>query len=484
MLTHSAPEVRIPSLRDDDHADLTTMLDQLYAHRRRNLLRSAYYDGKNASFDGFTSQLTPPTMRRLELVLGWSATAVDVLHRRCKLEGFNAGPSTLPVDDIYSANWLDTEAATTGISSLIHGVAFLVVTGGDVSKGEPPALITGRSALEGTGLWNGRTRKLRAFLAVNAYADAVDGGAPTDLTLYLPNRIITARRNGATWDTDERTHPYGVPVEPLVYKPRLGRPFGYSRISRPVMSLHSQALRTVLRSEVTAEIYQLPQRVLLGADASDFIDADGNPIPTWQTVMGAIWAIPDDEDGKRASLEQLTGASHIPYLDQLRMQAQLFAGETSIPLASLGIYSDANPTSADAYMASREDLIAEAEGTTDGWSPAWARAITTALAITERVSAIPEEWTRTITPRWRSPVFTSRAAAADAGVKQLTAVPWLAETSVGLELLGLSDEQIKRAESERRRAEGRLARRTVTLPPTQPVAAEQPQEVPDGPVTG
>jgi hypothetical protein len=52
---------------------------------------------------------------------------------------------------------------------------------------------------------------------------------------------------------------------------------------------------------------------------------------------------------------------------------------------------------------------------------------------------VPAEWA-TIQPKWRDPRFLSRAAAADAGMKQLTAIPWLAETEVGLELLGL-DEQ-------------------------------------------
>ena len=34
-------------------------------------------------------------------------------------------------------------------------------------------------------------------------------------------------------------------------------------------------------------------------------------------------------------------------------------------------------------------------------------------------------------------------------------MPWLAETEVGMELMGLSDDQIKRALAERRRAAGR-----------------------------
>jgi hypothetical protein len=131
----------------------------------------------------------------------------------------------------------------------------------------------------------------------------------------------------------------------------------------------------------------------------------------------------------------------------------LFSGETSIPLTSLGVSDMSNPTSADSYIASREDLIAEAEGTTDDWSPALRRAIARGLAIQNGLDKVPDEW-KTIQPKWRSPLYLSRAAAADAGAKQLAVVPWLAETEVGLELLGLDDQQVQRAMAEKRRQRG------------------------------
>ena len=68
-------------------------------------------------------------------------------------------------------------------------------------------------------------------------------------------------------------------------------------------------------------------------------------------------------------------------------------------------------------------------------------------------SSVPPEW-QSIEPKWRSPVYLSRAAQADAGMKQLTAVPWLAESEVGLELLGLDEQQIRRALADKRRVAG------------------------------
>lgn len=464
---HEVADLRIPALTDGEHDVLLDMLT-LWEHKRpRNVLRSAYYDGKNATAQ-LAGQLTPPSLRNLGLVLGWSAAAVDVLNRRCTLEGFKTDLD-LPVDDVFSDNWLATEASEANISSLLHGVSYLVNTVGE--EGEPPGLITGRDALSGAGIWDGRARRLRAFVSVN---DTDDNNLPTNMVMYLPGLIITMAKSGLGWDVDRRPHGYGVPVEALTYRARLGRPFGYSRISNAVMSLHKQALRTMLRSEVTAELYQLPQRVLLGADEEAFMDPNGNLTPKWQAVMGSIWAIPADEDGNKPDVKQLPGASATPYLEQLRMQAQLFAGETLIPVGTLGLIGDSNPTSADAYMASYGDLIAEAENTADGWTPAWNRAMVRAVAMYEGVTDLPEEWTRGIAASWRSPAFLSRAAVADAGVKQLSAVPWLAETEVGLELLGLNDDQRRRALSEKRRAEGRIARRQ--LPPVAPVAPAAPEQ--------
>jgi hypothetical protein len=142
-------------------------------------------------------------------------------------------------------------------------------------------------------------------------------------------------------------------------------------------------------------------------------------------------------------------------------------------LTSLGVSDMSNPTSSDSYIASREDLIAEAEGATDDWGPALQRAVARALAMQNGESEIPTEW-QSIEPKWRSPVYLSRAAQADAGTKQLAAVPWLAETEVGLELLGLDEQQMKRAIAERRRNAG-----TQVL---QQILAAQPGAVTDADV--
>jgi hypothetical protein len=441
--------LRVTGLSDAESATLNLLLEQLDAKSERNLLRASYYDGKRAIRQVGT--IIPPQYYRLGLVLGWSAKAVDVLARRCNLDGFvwpDGDLGSLGYGDVAMGNNLLPEVSAATVSSLIHATSFLINTKGDTTRGEPESLIHVKDAMSATGTWDARARRLTNLLSVLGRDDE---GKPTELALYLDNLTVTIAKGSAGWAVQDRSqHLWGVPAEPLVYKPRPGRPFGTSRISRAVMSLHDSALRTVIRMEGHADVYSFPEMWLMGADESIFKDATGAQKASWQIMLGRIKAIPDDEDAQnpRADVKQFAASSPQPHIDQLKQQAQLFSGETSIPLTSLGVSDMSNPTSADSYIASREDLIAEAEGATDDWNPALRRTVARALAIKNGLSSVPPAWS-SLAPKWRSPLYLSRAAQADAGMKQLSAVPWLAETEVGLQLLGLDDQQIKRALAEK-----------------------------------
>lgn len=444
--------ITVPGLSDDEQATLDLLLERLEARKRRNLLRASYYDGKRAIRQIGT--VIPPQYYRIGIVLGWSAKAVDILARRCNLDGFvwpDGDLAAIGGDELWESNHLGSEVSSGLISSLIHGVSFLVTTRGEA--GEPAALIHAKDAMNATGEWNARTRSLDNLLSITGRDDK---GKPTSLALYLDGVTVTAEKDQGKWTSDRQDHPWGVPAEALVYKPRVGRPFGTARISRAVMSLHDQALRTVIRMEGHADVYSFPEMWLLGADEGIFKNADGTQKASWQVMLGRIKGIPDDDEAAqpRADVKQFSASSPEPHIMQLKQQAQLFSGETSIPLTSLGVSDMTNPTSADSYIASREDLIAEAEGATDDWGPPLRRTELRALAMANGLSEVPREWA-SIDTKWRSPVYLSRAAAADAGAKQLAVIPWLADTEVGLELLGLDEQQIRRALAEKRRAAGR-----------------------------
>lgn len=450
--------IYVPDLAPAEQDALDALVARWRAKRPRNNLRAAFYDMKNSERD-LMSRNVPEVIKRRRFVLGWSALAVDKLNRRCNLEDFyDAGGydlDSLGLSEIVRSNRLVQEVSQAGVSSLIHAVSFLVTTQGDTESGEPPVLINARDASTSTGTWDVRRRAMSDFLSITEVDDA---GEPVEMTLYLPNLNLIMSREAGKWSVDRRPHIYGVPVDPMRYKPRLGRPMGSSRISRAVMSLHVQALAAMIRADVNGEAYSLPRYVLLGATESAFQNADGSPKPAWQAAWDAVWAIGDLEDDDldprlaRADIKQFHGQSPEPQNAHLRMLAQQFSGETSIPIGELGIIGDANPTSAEALETSRDDLVAEAGQTTEGWSPDVESAASRALEMLNK-GDVPDDLD--VRSHWRKPIHVSAAQAADSGSKIIDKVPWLAETEVGLELLGLSPDQARRAVAERAGANGR-----------------------------
>lgn len=443
--------IRLPDVPDSVNGELSYLLDVLRKKSRRNLIRSAYYDGRRAIKD--VAKVVPPHYHSLGITLGWNAKAVDLLARRCNLDGFtwdDGDINDIGFREVWDENSLRTEANQGITSALEHSTAFVVTTQG--GNGEPAGLMQFLDATQATGRWNARARRLDSFLAITGRGGD-NNGRITRLALYLPNVVYTARLIDGEWEVDVQTHPWGVPADPLPYHPRLRRPFGSSRISRATMSLQDAAVRALIRLEGHMDVYSFPEVWMLGADQSIFKNPDGSIKASWQVMLGRIKGIPDDDmaENPRADVKQFQAASPEPHLADLNALAKLFARESQLPDTALAITDVSNPTSAESYDASQYEIIAEAEGATDDWAPGFDRAFRRTLAIRNGLSYVPDEWL-TIRSKWRNPRFLSRSAEADAGSKQVAAVPWLADTEVGLELLGLSPEQVDRALGEKRRA--------------------------------
>ena len=173
-----------------------------------------------------------------------------------------------------------------------------------------------------------------------------------DIEAYFLPGATEYYRNGKMFRRDIHKSLYPLLV-PIVYRPDAKRPFGHSRISRACMSIMQGALRTLLRSEVSAEFYSFPQRYITGL-ANDSDDGD-TAFEAWKATMSSFLAFTKDEDGDSPSLGQFTQQTMTPYMDQLRTFAALFSAETGLTLDDLGFVTD-NPSSADAIKAAHESL--------------------------------------------------------------------------------------------------------------------------------
>lgn len=452
-------DVYVPSMDGADMDLLRTLLDQWAAKVRRNQLRTTYYDAKNRLRDLGIS--IPPQLKSVETVVGWPAKAVDALAHRVVFDGF-----VLPGDQedpwglsaAFQENEMQMELPQAITSALIHAVAFVSVTHGDVEAGQPEVLVQARSGMFGTGIWDRSTRSLRAALSVSAVSES---GVPTEMVMYLPDRVgHIVRSFGGRWSAVWRRNPVGrVLVEPLVYRPDLDRPFGRSRISRPVMAITDEAVRTVLRTEVSAEFFTAPQRALLGADEDVFVDKQGNPVPEWVAVIGKLWQVGRDESGELPEIHEFKQMSFQPHNEHLRMIASRFSGETSIPLGSLGVVQD-NPSSAEAIYAAKEDLVIEAQDAGTAFGARLARIGQNVVMLRDGLTEVPSEL-RWLQVNWQNPATPSVVSAADAVVKQVAAVPWLAESPLVLKRLGYNQAEVVQLLADKRRAEQQVQMREL-----------------------
>lgn len=449
MNTPLVSSPQIPGLALTHQRALDALVGQIQRKAHRNRMRRRYYDYKNALRDLGIS--IPPQLRHVETVVGWPAKAVDSMSRRTVLEGFmladGGSTASLGLDDLLEQNRFEAVAPQAHTSALIHATSFGFVTAGDVEAGEPPVLLSARSAEWATGTWDSRRRGLRDALSI---ISVDEGGQPDEMVLYLPNLAIVMRREGRHWDIRQSVHDLGVPVEPLAYRPSLDRPFGSSRISRPVMALTDSGVRTLLRTEVSAEFFNAPQRYALGADEDAFADKDGNTKSGWEVMLGRLLVLSRDENGDLPSVGQFSQQSMEPNIAQFRMLAQALASETSLPLRSLGVVGD-NPESSEAIIEANKELELEIRHWENAsLGPAWKRLATLSLRMLDDSPAARAMYAQ-IRPHWTDPTTVSVISAADAFVKKAAVIPDLGATSVGLEMAGMSAGQIERYQAERRR---------------------------------
>lgn len=445
-MTALTPTIRVPQLSEADQDVLTGLLHQMARTTTRNLLRRRYYDHKNVLKD--LGIAIPPALKSVETVVGWPSKAVDVLARRVRLEGFHLTGLDLDSTEfgvILDDNRTILEAEQAITSALVMAPAFLSVSAGDSAAGEPRALITARSALFATGQWDGRRRCLKSGLSITSVDSAT--GQPDGFVMHLPNQTIICRRSGVSWDVRQVTHDLGVPMEPLPFRPELDRPFGRSRITRGVMSITDRAVRTALRSEVSAEFFSAPQRYALGADEQTFTDSDGNQIPGWVSIIGRLLTISKDEDGDLPTVGQFTQQSFTPHLDHMRELAAEFAAETDLMPDTLGVIQD-NPSSSEAIDQRKEELRLTAESCIGTFGAAYNRTARTVLAMMDGSPAAMAQW-RKVRSTWRNPATPSRASAADATVKLVQSGILPATSEVTYDGLNLTDDQRRILRDER-----------------------------------
>ena len=309
---------------------------QLQLKRSRVLLRYKYYDMKNGI--KYFRTIIPQEFMWMSETLGWCGKAVDSLADRLSFREFRN--DNFDLNSIFAMNNMDILPDSAMLSALISSCCFVYIS--EDEEGYPRLqVIDGGSATGDPDPITGMLKEGYAVLTRDK------NGNPELEAYFLPGRTEYYQGNRLI-RTDLNQAPYPLLV-PIRYRPDAMRPFGHSRLSRACMNLQQGALRTLLRSEVSAEFYSFPQKWITG------LSQDAEEIDKWKASIASILSFTKDEDGQSPHLGQFTQQSMSPFTEQLRTFASLFAGETGLTLDDLGFVTD-NPSSAEAIKASHENL--------------------------------------------------------------------------------------------------------------------------------
>lgn len=437
--------LRIEGLSDDEMAAVSQLLSVWNGRRTRNLKRSLYYDSEQSFKDlGLT---LPPQLKNAKFYLGWATQAVRAAATRSRFEGFRLPGSEDPFElgEILWANRFRLELSQGIVSAYKHGMALMTVAKG--LPGEAQVQIQAHSAESSAAIWDRRNRRVSSALTISAMKD----DKPSEFIAYLPTVVLRCiRGERGRWTSERIPNAIGRTLAvPLTYDPQLGKPFGRSRISNPVMSLTDMAVRAYVRMEGNAEFYSSPQLAIEGIDPDAF-DGDASDSKKFKLAMDRLIALTRDADGNAPSIKQLQQATMTPHSDMLRTVASAFSGETGIPLAELGILHD-NPSSAEAMLTAERKLMLEVGNQNEVvLSEAVTQIATLAVMVRDGLSEPPAEAWK-LSARFADPEFRSMSANADAYVKLAGANPELASSPVLLETI-FDEDQVDRILDERRKA--------------------------------
>lgn len=311
--------------------------NKLNMKRLRVEKRYQFYEMKNLTFDfGISS---PPELKYWNSIVGWCAKGVDSLADRLDFHGFR--DDVFDLEGIYDMNNKDVLFDSAILGALISSCDFIYIS--EDETGFPRLqVIDGSNA---TGIIDPISGMLNEGYAVLER----DGLGNVTKEAYFTYEYTAYYENGTLVDSRINKAPYPCLV-PVVFRPDSKRPFGHSRISRACMSIVGSALRTIKRSEISAEFYSFPQKYVTG------LDDDAIQMDKWTAAMSAMMKFTLNDDGTdHVKLGQFSQQSMSPHVEQLKMFASLFAGEVGLTLDDLG-FPQSNPSSYDAIKASHEGL--------------------------------------------------------------------------------------------------------------------------------
>lgn len=446
---------RVAGLSAREQEQLEQLADVYNEHQGRNAVKDKYYEGHISLADVNIGIALPSGLRNLTVGCSWGKKAVDVLADRSMFDGFvgTDGTAADAVTRLVEDNRLIAQYTRACRDELKYGCVFATLSADPALK----CRIRFHSPATAAALWNGEKGRIDCGLAiVDTVRDetAASIWRPGIVNLYTDDAVVVLRRSESGWTAQRCPHRMGRPLmEPMIWNATSSKPFGRSRLKRPIRALIDDYVRTAANATIALEFDTAPQKYILGVtdDQYDAIVSD-----KFRQYVGSILAATTNpETGENPVFGQLQQGSLTPHVDKMRMTATQFASATGLTVTDVGVVNDANPTSSDAILAQSQTLVLMAQQLNTGNGDAlktiarMAQAIARSVTLTDLTDA-----ERDVVAHFKNPAMPSVAVTADAAIKIASARQEFASTDTFLEMIGFDQADIRRIKAQEQRVRG------------------------------
>lgn len=442
-------------LYDEERILLRELMDVYNFHYSKNKIKDKYYNGNVTLGDVNLGIALPEGFRGLEVGCEWGAKAVDVLASRSMFDGFvgASGNESDAMRGICDSNGLLFEYGKACRDELKYGCSFATLS----ADSEIGVKIRFHSPMTSAALWDGEKGRIKCGFAIidTAPDEAKDSTwHPSLVNFYTDNAVVVLRAQGERWFAERYPHKMGRPLmEPFVWNATNQKPFGRSRIKKPVRELIKGYVRTVANATIGLEFSTAPQKYLLGLTDEQYDVVVNQKFK--QYIGSLIASTTNPETGEKPTFGQLPQGTITPHVNMIRLLATQFSAATGLTISDVGIVNDANPTSSEAIIAQSQTLVLMAEQLNAGNGDALHNIALMAQAIARnvRLEDLTED-ERDVIAHFKNPAMPSVSSTADAAIKIASARQGFANTDTFLEMIGFDQADIRRIKAQEQRARG------------------------------
>ena len=304
--------------------------------------------------------------------------------------------------------------------------------------------------------WDAHEGRIKyGFVFADERIDESDiGWSPEQVFFYTKTDVWQLDRLGGTWTATRTPHKFGEPLMvALVWDATNDKPFGQSRLKKPIRRMINAYIRTLANASIGLEFATSPQKYLLGVTDEQYDALSEDKF--MQYVGSILYSTYNPETGEKPTFGQLAQGSIEPHVQMLRMLATQFSAATGLSVTDTGVVNDANPTSSEAIVAQTQTLILLAEQLNRTNGDALRRISKMALAI--ELDTVPDELPEDeqgIMAHFKNPAMPSIASTTDAALKIATAREGFSQTDIFLEMIGFDQADIQRIRAQEQRAKG------------------------------